>query len=74
MRELDLMLERVLDELYPQLPAALQDQFTELLQQTDQDLIDWISGRATPPPVFAELVTRMQQRLACDTGQQSFDK
>lgn len=45
MQELDLLLLNYLQQQYPQADAITQQAFVELLQQSDDLLWDWLSGR-----------------------------
>lgn len=56
MRELDLMLQRYLDNRYPSAPEAEQAAFAEFLEQTDADILDWLLGRSQPPSHLADVV------------------
>lgn len=56
MRELDLMLQRYLDEVYPGASAGEQAAFADLLEQSDADLLDWLLGRRIPPAHLAHVV------------------
>jgi antitoxin CptB len=49
MLELDVLLGNFLAEAYPQAAAADQSLFVQLLENNDQDLFVWLTGR-TPPP------------------------
>jgi antitoxin CptB len=62
LRELDLMLQRYLSEHYPSASAADQAAFVELLEQSDADILDWLLGRATPPPDLANVVAALTPR------------
>ena len=50
-REMDLLLERFLEQCYPTLGAADRDAFDRLLDEADLDIYAWITGRETPPDV-----------------------
>jgi len=56
MRELDMLLQRYLEQRYPCAPADERHAFARLLEQTDADLLDWLMERATPPKEFADVV------------------
>lgn len=47
--ELDVMLTRFLERRYPDLPASEQEAFRQLLDSEDDQLWDWLTGRADPP-------------------------
>jgi antitoxin CptB len=49
MREMDILLQHFLDRHYLRLDAGQQAAFAELLNEPDQDLLNWILGRSDPP-------------------------
>lgn len=59
-RELDLILERFLVERYPQLGAEGQWSFAKLLDESDADLLDWITGRRAAPQKFADVLSALR--------------
>jgi len=62
LRELDLMLQRYLSEHYPTASAADQKAFVQLLEQSDADILDWLLGRAEPPPDIANVIATLSPR------------
>jgi antitoxin CptB len=61
MRELDLLLTRFLDTEFDSLNAPLRHAFAELLECDDQDILDWLMGRAEPPgDLLRELIARLR--------------
>ena len=61
-REMDLLLQRFLDAVYPALPEAEQRVFERLLDETDPDLLDWITGRQpVAEPDYEPLIARLRQ-------------
>jgi len=59
--ELDLVLERFLRENSEWLTSVELERFRRLLAASDNDLWDWISGRADPyDPAFTELIARLR--------------
>lgn len=62
LRELDLMLQRYLSEHYPTASAADQKAFIHLLEQSDADILDWLLGRAAPPPDMANVIATLSPR------------
>jgi antitoxin CptB len=48
MLELDLVLGPFVEQCYPQLPAADQQRYRQLLECEDQDLFSWFLGRVVP--------------------------
>lgn len=62
MRELDLMLIPFFESCYALLPENIQADFARLLEESDQDLFNWLRGGELPDdPVYAELVKRIRQ-------------
>jgi len=59
-KELDLVLQRFLDEAYPALSEAEQDAFASLLEQQDPDLAAWIWGGEPPPAQWQNLIAAIQ--------------
>ncbi|MBS34763.1 MAG: hypothetical protein CMO26_02425 [Thiotrichales bacterium] len=58
MRELDVILLHALSTVYPQLDEPDKAVFASLLEQPDQDIFDWVSGRSPSPAAF-DTVTRL---------------
>lgn len=48
MRELDVLLRRFLDEQYESLPDAARADFRRLLEQPNEDIMDWLFQRKAP--------------------------
>ena len=64
MLELDIFLNRFLQEAYPHLIPADQNLFKELLQETDQDLFIWLTGREEPiEPNLKKIITMVRQHV-----------
>ena len=49
MRELDVLLRGFLDSRYEALEAPERQAFERLLEENDQDILLWLTGRAAPP-------------------------
>jgi antitoxin CptB len=49
-REMDLMLGRFCDRHLAQMDGDQLDRFEKLLENSDPDLYNWITGREAPPP------------------------
>ncbi len=49
-READLLLGPFAENHLSAMTPPQLDQFEALLEETDDDVYDWISGRASPPP------------------------
>ena len=47
-KEMDLILERFLDQCYPSLSAQQRLAFDQILNETDLDIMDWILERSVP--------------------------
>ena len=58
-RESDLILGRFADSYLAGFDGAQLDRYEALLECSDADLFDWITGRATPPPEHDHDVTRL---------------
>jgi succinate dehydrogenase flavin-adding protein (antitoxin of CptAB toxin-antitoxin module) len=55
--ELDLILKRFMEHHFDRLEPSQRVLFSELLEETDNDLLDWALGRAEPyNPLYAPLV------------------
>jgi antitoxin CptB len=62
MRELDLLLNDVVDRHYPQLCEQQRRDLERLLDYQDPVLLAWLMGQQQPTdPVLATLVTRIRQ-------------
>ena len=60
-REMDLLFEKYLHQYYPYLPTAEQENFAALLEETDLDIYDWITGRREPEkPAYLPLIKQLQ--------------
>ena len=58
-RESDLILGRFADAHLAQFDDGQLDRYEALLECSDADLFDWITGRAAPPPEHDHDVTRL---------------
>ena len=62
MLELDLLLERFVDEKYAALNDDEQADFVQLLEQSDQILYEWFTGNQIPYEVkYRDLVNQIRQ-------------
>jgi len=60
MRELDVVLQRYLEQRYQQAPATEQKAFELLLEEQDPQLLAWLTGREQPQdPQQANVITRL---------------
>ncbi len=65
MRELDIVLEHFLSEDFDALSETEQANFERLLDQTDPDLVHWLTGQSNAPDAdLAQLVKRLSQILS----------
>ena len=61
MLELDVLLGNFLTETYLQQSAHDQDLFEQLLECNDQELFEWLTGRAKPSvPLFVMIVDKIR--------------
>ena len=59
--ELDLILARFLERYFDELDVGQRDILRELLQHSDNDLLDWVMGRQEPPdPRYRSMVRLMR--------------
>lgn len=62
--ELDLILQAVLEELYGSLSANERVTFLELLELPDNQLLDYLQGRADPPQNnLKQLIIKILQHI-----------
>jgi antitoxin CptB len=61
MRETDILLGRFAERHLPLLSDAQLDRFEALLDEGDNDLFNWITGREPPPPAHDHDVMRLLQ-------------
>lgn len=59
--ELDLLLERFLEQRYPALTMAECEAFGRLLSSSDQVLWAWIQGTELPPPELRDIIRKVSQ-------------
>ena len=60
-KEMDILLERFLCRHYPDLPAAQKLQFLAFLDETDPDIMSWITGTTAPSrPEFMIFVQQLR--------------
>ena len=61
MRELDVLLERYLQERYPSAPAAEQQAFVALLEAPDPQLFAYVVQREVPAdPEWAHVIAKLR--------------
>ena len=59
-REMDLILGPWFDREGAGLSEAELDHYEALLEENDQALYAWVSGRETPPAEFTDLIARLR--------------
>jgi len=60
--ELDLILARFLDRHFDEMDVEQRDILGELLEHSDNDLLDWVMGRQEPPdPRYRSVVELMRE-------------
>ena len=47
-KEMDIVLQRFLEQGYPALSTQQQIYFDQILDESDLDIMDWILGRSSP--------------------------
>jgi len=58
-REMDLILGGFADSQLAELDEAARAEFEALLEEDDQDLYDWVSGRVAVPPAHRAILRRI---------------
>ena len=58
-KEMDLILGPYADAHLPEMTPDALDEYERLLDENDQDLYAWASGRTDPPEVLAPLIRRI---------------
>ncbi len=67
MRELDVLLERYLQERYPSAPAAEQQAFVALLEAPDPQLFAYVVQREVPEdPDWAHVIAKLRNPSPAD--------
>ncbi len=62
MKELDLILERYLEEAYPQATPAEQEAFMRLIERSELELVAWlIYGQPCPDPELASVLASLRK-------------
>lgn len=62
MREMDLLLGGFLEQYYPAASIELQQSFTALLDEIDQDILDWIMQRQAPPAHYIDIIDHLRNQ------------
>ena len=62
MRELDVLLQRYLDEDYPRASRPERDAFARILELQDPEIFGYLVGRDSPPEVsLRDVVARIRR-------------
>lgn len=69
MREMDLLLEGFLNYHYTSVSPRLQQAFVKLLDEIDQDILDWVMQRRPCPERYMELMPLLQKYSGARTDQ-----
>jgi antitoxin CptB len=56
LQELDVLLQRYLDQRYPRASTAERMSFAALLEQNDADIMDWVLGRQSAPKHLTDVI------------------
>lgn len=63
MREMDLLLGNFLEQHYVEAPGEVQQAFNRILEEIDQDILDWIMQRRPCPPEYASLIPQLSTQF-----------
>ena len=66
-REMDLLLENFMEYHYLDLPETDKQVFETFLDETDPDIMNWITGRTTPGNNRYETIIRILQTMNRET-------
>jgi len=61
-KEMDLILSRFAESALDDLAPGELDLYDALLEESDQDLYQWVSGQAAPPARYAALTARIARQ------------
>ena len=62
-KEMDLILSAFADARLDEMDDAALEHYDALLSENDQDLYQWVSNQATPPPEFADLIAQIREQF-----------
>ncbi len=66
-REMDILLQRFIENQYDTLSTTEQETFEQLLDETDMDIMAWIMEKASPPSdEFAKIIDLLRQTNSAD--------
>ncbi|WP_372570981.1 succinate dehydrogenase assembly factor 2 [Ruegeria jejuensis] len=60
-KEMDLILSAYADANLAQLDAAALDLYDQLLHENDQDLYQWVTGQASVPAPYGQMISEIAQ-------------
>lgn len=61
-KEMDLLLETFLNDVYPQLNKTEQQSFERFLDEMDLDMLSWITGKTqSGEPAYEKFIIRLRQ-------------
>lgn len=63
MREMDLLLGNFLEQHYVEAHGEVQQAFNRILEEIDQDILDWIMQRRPCPPEYASLIPQLSTQF-----------
>ena len=63
-REMDILLQRFMEQNYPGLSKAEIRLFEELLEESDLDILAWITGKSTPEKTDYQILIQRLQKLS----------
>ena len=58
-KEMDIILTRFADARLTSLNEADLELYAGLLSENDQDLLQWVTGQVTAPPMYVELIAQI---------------
>jgi antitoxin CptB len=61
MRELDILLNGFLERQYQKLSSGQQHSFTRILDEIDQDILDWIMDRKPVPDKYTQIIELLRE-------------
>jgi antitoxin CptB len=63
-KEMDLILPPFADRHLPDMDDADLTLYEQMLNESDHDLYQWVTGQAAPPEIYARFVALIQSGLA----------
>ncbi len=63
-KEMDVILTSYADARLGVMEAPELDLYETMLEESDHDLYQWVSGQATPPALFAPLIKEIAQHFS----------